>query len=153
MAKFLYEIDRMNRRERRNFMISVGGPLGFWEGIKRGGTGLGGLYLPPEKNSWWTYPEFAQVAANPELMKKVLMWRFNNTKRKLALPVPLDQITGISLREVPNPESGRAELQVVVKWKDGPDIVTINKGWNNKQVRHFFTKPPLNKYLVPWNDS
>jgi hypothetical protein len=147
MTKILYEIDRMTRRERRNFILSVGGRLGFWEGIKRGGTGLGGLYLPPGKNPWWTHPEFAQVAANPELMKKVLMLRFNNTKRNLAMPVPLTEIEEIRATETVNPESQNKELHIVIRWEGGPDVHLENRGWNNKAILDYFAKPPLSKFL------
>lgn len=147
MKKLLHEIDRMTRREHRNFIISVGGRLGMWEGIKRGGTGLGGLYIDPEHNDWWTYPEFAQVAASPEVMNKVLMLRFNNTKRNLAMPIPYSEIEAIIIREFYNLEAKNIELRVHIRQTDGPSVILENRGWNNRAVVNYFNKPPLRQFL------
>lgn len=137
----------MTRREHRNFIISVGGRLGFLEGIKRGGTGIGGLYIDPEINQWWTYPEFAQVSASPEIMKKVLMLRFNNTKRNLAMPIPFAEINSIVVREFFNQDAKNLELRIHIIQSDGPVVILENRGWNNKTVVNYFNKPPLKEFL------
>lgn len=147
MQPYLYEIDRMTRRDHRNFIRNQGGKLGFWKGIQRGGTGVGGLSLPVEKNEWWSFKEEAVVAASPEIMNEVLMLRFNNTKRIIAMPIPFTSIQSIELLKVLNSESGREEIRISIHWNGGPDVILENRGWNNRTAIQFFTKKPLDGYL------
>ena len=147
METFMHEIDRMTRRQQRNFILSVGGKIGFIKGIMSGGTGIGGLILKPEKNPWWQFTEFAQVSCSFEKMNEVLMLRLNNTKRNIAIPIPYRSIETIRTRVLPDRESKREELELLIRWKGGPDLILENRGWNNRALADFFSTPPLKTFF------
>lgn len=147
MRKFLYEIDRMTRREYRNFILSLGGQISFFKSLARGGTGLGGLYLIKDENDWWTYPEDVPTAVAFEKMNKVLMLRMNNTKRNIAYPVPYSEIKRVHLKSRKNISSDRTELLIHFSCENGPDVVLENRGWNNNTVIKFFSTPELKPLL------
>ncbi|TVQ43398.1 MAG: hypothetical protein EA362_11310 [Saprospirales bacterium] len=147
MRKFLYEIDRMTRREYRNFILSLGGQISFFKSLARGGTGLGGLYLINDENDWWTYPEDVPTAVAFEKMNKVLMVRMNNTKRNIAYPVPYSQINRIKVKARKNAKSDRMEMIIHFSCENGPDVILENRGWNNKTVINYFSTPELKSFL------
>lgn len=147
MSKFLYEIDRMTRREYRNFILSLGGQISFFKSLARGGTGFGGLFLIRDENDWWTFPEEVPAAVAFEKMNKVLMLRINNTKRNIACPIPYSQIKSVLISARKNKETERMELVVRVSSENGPVVNLENRGWNNNAAINFFSTPELRPFL------
>nr|MBS0037342.1 hypothetical protein [Saprospiraceae bacterium] len=97
----------------------------------------------------WEYREFAQVSASLEKMNKVLMLRLNNTKRTIAIPIEYSEIETFKISELADKESKRMELDLVIRWKGGPDLILENRGWNNRSVVDYFSGDPLEKF-VEW---
>lgn len=138
----LIDYHQLRKRKYDELVSSLGGRFSWIDRIRMGGTGVGGLTLIPDRNPeiLLRFPDTSEpIKFSVEILKKGLLFGFNNTKEVKILPFInpkvsydlLDNTT--SLKGLRNEEIYRLQI-------DSEEIIFKTDGWNARDVRSYLNK-------------
>jgi hypothetical protein len=142
MEMKLINANRLSRKQYKELIQSLGGKFSFFQRIKMGGTGIGGLILKPNENpdlplKYGKATETVKVSI--EWLKKGLLIGLNNTKEVKLIAFPTPTVDWEPLESIQTEGGLKKESRIKLRI-DSKELFIYTSGWNNKDVYNYMNK-------------
>ncbi len=138
----LLDFHRLRKRKYDALVESLGGRFSWWDRIKMGGTGVGGLTLVREANPniLLRFPDTTEpIKFSIEILQSGLLLGFNNTKEVKLFPAPSPSVSFQVISESISVK-GLRKIEEIELHLDNDILIFQTNGWNYKEVHQYLEK-------------
>ncbi len=138
----LIDYHQLRKRKYKELIESLGGRFSWFNRIKMGGTGVGGLTLLKDVNPkvLLRFPDTTEpVKFSIEMLQQGIMLGFNNTKEVKILPFMKPRVAYSIQKEMVSLK-GLKKVEIIELILDQAIFTIQTDGWNSKDVNAFLSK-------------